>query len=156
MALQLIAEPAPDHVLSTASLTEIIQSAWVIDQPDDFSVSLIWANEHLSAELNQQYRQKNKPTNVLSFPMFEQADLSAGVLMPGMSAMPLGDIVVCLPVLQHEASTQGKTLDHHLTHLLIHAMLHLQGYDHVDDAEAEIMEALEVQLLAKHGICNPY
>ena len=97
--------------------------------------------------LNMQYRGIDKPTNVLSFP----AEFPEGVDIPF-----LGDIVICAPVVELEAKTQNKVLEDHWAHMLIHGVLHLLGYDHIADDEAEIMEALEVKYLALLGIASPY
>ena len=97
--------------------------------------------------LNQQYRNKNKPTNVLSFP----ADLPEGVNIP-----LLGDIVICADVVEEEATRQGKTNHNHWAHMIIHGTLHLLGYDHMSGDDAEKMESLEITLLQKLGIDSPY
>ncbi|RPJ67161.1 rRNA maturation RNase YbeY [Alteromonas sediminis] len=100
-----------------------------------------------SQELNSTYRGKNKPTNVLSFP-FEH--------VPDVPIPLLGDLVICVPVIIREASEQNKTLQAHFAHMIIHGTLHLLGYDHIQDEEAEEMESLEIQLLAELGIDDPY
>ena len=100
-----------------------------------------------SAELNGHYRHKQGPTNVLSFP----ADLPEAVDIP-----LLGDLVICAPVVAREAHEQDKTLDAHWAHMLVHGTLHLLGYDHIDDADAAAMEALETRILAGLGFPNPY
>ena len=100
-----------------------------------------------SAELNKQYRHKQGPTNVLSFP----ANLPEGI---GLNL--LGDLVVCAPVVEREALEQQKPLAHHWAHIIIHGVLHLQGYDHVHDDEAEVMENREIKLLQTLNINNPY
>jgi len=97
--------------------------------------------------LNRQYRGKDGATNVLSFP-FEG--------MPGVVTEQLGDIVICAPVVAAEAVTQGKSLQAHWAHIVIHGVLHLLGYDHHRDAEAQTMEALETSLLASLGFPDPY
>lgn len=97
--------------------------------------------------LNQQYRHKQGPTNVLSFP-FEAP--------PGVDADLLGDIVICAPVVQREALTQGKDARAHWAHLTVHGVLHLLGYDHVEMAHAEAMESLEKQVLGELGFGDPY
>ena len=97
-------------------------------------------------ELNHTYRGKDKPTNVLSFP----ADIS----LP--EADLLGDVVICAPVVAQEARVQGKTYGDHFAHMVVHGVLHLGGHDHEDEREAEVMEALEVQILAELSIANPY
>ena len=105
-----------------------------------------------SHELNLQYREKDKPTNVLSFP----SDIPEEMLSL-LDAEPLGDLVICIPVVLQEATEQQKTPINHFTHLLVHGVLHLLGYDHeTSEAEAEEMEALEIEILKKLGIANPY
>ena len=100
-----------------------------------------------SQQLNSQYRQKDKPTNVLSFP-FEVPE--------GIELNLLGDLVVCASVVEQEAKEQNKVLFHHWAHMIVHGCLHLLGYDHINDADADEMEALEVKILAKLAISNPY
>jgi probable rRNA maturation factor len=97
--------------------------------------------------LNQRYRGKPGVTNVLSFPYEPR---------PGVNAGLLGDVVVCAPVAAEEALRQGKPHEAHWAHLVIHGVLHLQGYDHHHEQEAGRMEALETQLLADLGFANPY
>lgn len=104
-------------------------------------------DEAESAELNGQYRQKQGSTNVLSFP-FEAP--------PGFETDHLGDLVVCAPVVEREAQEQGKALEAHWAHLVIHGMLHLQGYDHIDERDAAVMEAEEIALMRDLGYPNPY
>lgn len=111
-------------------------------------VSLVLANDDFVHQLNKQYRGKDKPTNVLSFPSpaeYQEMDIWLA-----------GDIVVSLETLEREALEQGKSLEAHFTHLLIHGCLHLKGYDHILDEEAEEMEALEIDLMKKLGYDNPY
>jgi probable rRNA maturation factor len=100
-----------------------------------------------SAALNQQYRHKTGPTNILSFP-FEAP--------PGIELAMLGDLVMCVPVIVQEALQQAKPVEHHWAHITVHGVLHLLGYDHIDDAEAEQMEALEIEILQQFNIPNPY
>ena len=100
-----------------------------------------------SQQLNHQYRDKDYPTNVLSFP----ADLPPELELP-----LLGDLVVCAPVVTTEALEQKKAPQAHWAHMLIHGILHLLGYDHVDDSDAEKMEALETQLLTSLDYPPPY
>ncbi len=97
--------------------------------------------------LNKTYRHQDKPTNVLSFP-FEAP--------PQIQLPLLGDLVICHDVVVDEAHQQQKTIAQHWAHIVIHGVLHLKGYDHIDDSDAEIMEALEIQILDKLNICNPY
>jgi len=99
-------------------------------------------------ELNRAFRSKDKPTNVLSF-TYDDDD-------PESENDYLGDIVLCFPVIQAESDEQRKPLEHHFAHLVVHGILHLCGYDHEKTVEAEEMEQLEVEILAKLNIENPY
>jgi len=111
-----------------------------------------------SQRLNNQFRGKNKPTNVLSFPGFEPDDLPAALAASANGGPPvmLGDIVVAAPVVTHEAVEQGKPVLDHFCHLLAHGLLHLLGHDHIEDTQAEKMEAIETVILSGLGISNPY
>jgi probable rRNA maturation factor len=100
-----------------------------------------------SQQLNQQYRGKNKPTNVLSFPF---------QCPPGIELALLGDLVISAPVVTTEAHQQGKSLTAHWAHMIIHGSLHLLGFDHINDSDAEEMEAEEILLLQQLGFTNPY
>ncbi len=102
--------------------------------------------------LNNNYRHKNQATNVLSFP-YEGFDFD----VPEELQLPLlGDLVICHEVVLEEAQQQGKTIDEHWAHMVVHGILHLQGYDHINDHEAEQMEALEVNILKQLNFPNPY
>lgn len=114
---------------------------------EEAEVSLYIVDEDESQELNAQYRGKDKPTNVLSFP----ADIPEEVGIP-----LLGDLVVCAPVVEREASEQSKSLEAHWAHMLVHGCLHLLGFDHVLDDEAEAMEALETEIITGLGFPAPY
>lgn len=105
-------------------------------------ISIVLADDAFVHNLNKQYREKDKPTNVLSFPAGE----------PGI----LGDIILAYETLKAEAAAQGKSFDHHLIHLTIHGILHLLGYDHESENEAEIMESMEIRILEFFGVENPY
>ena len=117
-------------------------------QDAELAVRVVAAEEMQS--LNCEHRQKDVPTNVLSFPIGEIQGL------PAAAGNFLGDIVVCAPVVSREAAEQGKNLNDHWAHMLVHGTLHLLGYDHQVDSEAAKMEALEQQVLARHGVANPY
>ena len=114
-------------------------------QDAELTVRVVGREE--SRALNKAYRGKDAPTNVLSFP----AELPEGIELP-----LIGDIVICAPLVAEEAGQQGKAPTDHWAHLTIHGVLHLLGYDHQDDAEAEEMESLETRLLATLGISDPY
>jgi probable rRNA maturation factor len=117
----------------------------------DAEVVIRIVDEAESRELNKQYRGIDKATNVLSFPMELPEELAAAV-----AESMLGDLVICAAVVAREAAEQHKPLPHHWAHMVIHGMLHLQGYDHIADNEAEAMESLEITLLQQLGINNPY
>ena len=115
---------------------------------EDYEVSLMLADDARIRELNSTWRGKDKPTNVLSFPAPEQPG--------GAGARHLGDIALAYETLARESEEESKEFAHHFAHLIIHGVLHLLGYDHEVEAEAEIMEALEVKALASLGIADPY
>jgi len=114
---------------------------------EEFELTIRIVDEIESAQLNQTYRHKKGATNILSFP-FEVPD--------GIELNLLGDLVICATVLEREATEQQKTLHHHWAHIVIHGTLHLLGYDHIEDAEAEEMETKEIELLQTLSIPNPY
>lgn len=118
-------------------------------EPVEITVRVVDAAE--SRELNREYRDKDKPTNVLSFP----GDIPDFV-REQLEVLPLGDLVICAPVMEQEAAEQGKPVREHWAHLTVHGVLHLLGFDHLEDAEAEAMEAMEIRALAALGIANPY
>ncbi|AQU81795.1 MAG: rRNA maturation RNase YbeY [Halomonas sp.] len=117
--------------------------------PDDErkELTIRFVDNSESQALNRDYRGKDKPTNVLSFP-FENP--------PGIDLPLLGDLIICHAVVAQEASEQQKSLTHHYAHMVIHGTLHLMGYDHIDEQEAEEMEQLERELLATLDIPDPY
>ena len=117
------------------------------DRRDDVELVVRLVDEAEMTALNQRYRGKSGVTNVLSFP-YEP--------LPGISSGLLGDIVVCAPVVAEEAVRQGKSLDAHWAHLVMHGVLHLRGYDHHHDPDAYRMETLETELLAGLGFADPY
>ena len=106
-------------------------------------------------QLNRDFRGKDKPTNVLSFPQV-QDDLLEGLANSDDGEILLGDIVLARETCAREAYEKGISLEDHATHLIVHGTLHLVGYDHMDDASASAMEALEVKALASLGLANPY
>lgn len=117
------------------------------DQAQDSEIVIRLVDDEESAALNQQYRHKSGPTNILSFP-FEAPE--------GIEMDLLGDLVICVPLIDKEAEQQRKLPEHHWAHITIHGVLHLLGYDHIEESEAEEMEALEIKLLNMLNITNPY
>ncbi len=119
------------------------------------TVSLLFTSDAEVHTLNREWRAKDKPTNVLSFPMLERADLVA--LKPDGPPEMLGDIAIAFETCACEAGEKGVSLEHHTAHLIIHGLLHLAGYDHEQSpAAATEMEALEIKALASMGIADPY
>lgn len=115
------------------------------DQKQEVGIRIVDAAE--ITQLNKTYREKDVPTNVLAFAVETPA---------GVTQNYIGDVIICAPVVTQQAVEQQKSVESHWAHLTLHGILHLQGYDHVVDADAEIMENLEVQLMAKLGYPNPY
>lgn len=126
---------------------EIWVEAALQQRMSEAELSVRIVDEDESQALNLQYRGKDKPTNVLSFP----CELPDGVELP-----LLGDLVICAQVVAKEALEQGKVLHAHWAHMVVHGTLHLLGYDHIEDGEAEEMEAIEIQVLLELGYPNPY
>jgi probable rRNA maturation factor len=114
-------------------------------KPAELAIRIVDTDE--GRALNRDYRNKDYATNVLSFP----AELPPGVALP-----LIGDLAICAPMVLREAAEQGKRPRDHWAHLTIHGVLHLLGYDHIDEGEAEVMEALETRILAGLGITDPY
>lgn len=119
------------------------------------SVLLRVVDSDESADLNQNYRDKSGPTNVLSFPN-DVPEFMLGIAELNEQNSHLGDLVICDSLLQKEAAEQAKPVVSHWAHLIIHGVLHLQGFDHIDDTEALEMEALEIKILEQLGFANPY
>ena len=117
---------------------------------DDVAIDLLFTSDARIAEINGQWRGKASPTNVLSFPV------SAAIPVPEGEPRPLGDIALAYGVVSREAIEQKKPVSHHITHLIVHGVLHLLGYDHENDDEAGAMEAREIMILAELGMENPY
>lgn len=127
-----------------------------------FEISLLGCDDARISALNGEFREKPIPTNVLSWPAEDLAADAAGdppaLPEPGPEGMPqeLGDIAIAYETCTREAGEQGKPFADHVTHLLVHACLHLLGYDHIKPADAALMEGLEVEILATLGLADPY
>lgn len=147
--LQLACENEQD----LPSVTELEQwvsatiNAGCDKQRDEAELTVRIVESEESQQLNHQYRHKNKPTNVLSFP-FQNP--------PGITLPLLGDLIICKEVVEKEAIEQQKPLLAHWAHMLIHGTLHLLGYDHIDEDEAETMESIETKLMIELGYSDPY
>ncbi|MDO6711664.1 rRNA maturation RNase YbeY [Aliiglaciecola sp. 2_MG-2023] len=124
-----------------------VKFALADQQIDETELTIRIVTPEESQNLNATYREKDKPTNILSFPFEAPAEIKLNLL---------GDLVVCADIVEKEAEQQNKLLSDHWAHMIVHGSLHLLGFDHVDDQDAEIMESLEVQILTKLGIDDPY
>lgn len=144
---------APELALKRAYLKKVIETTLRhLDVKQDCEIGIACVDLDQSQQLNLEYRRKDKPTNVLSFP----SEIPEEIL-PMLAARPLGDLVICIPVVLQEAAEQQKVPVEHFTHMLAHGTLHLLGYDHeISDEDADEMEALEIEILAKLGLNNPY
>lgn len=131
--------------------SEIQMTNWIENSafPEtDYSISVRVVAKKEGQTLNQQFRDKDYATNVLSFP-FDPPPIP-------MTIIHLGDLVLCKPIIEKEALEQHKLVNDHWAHMIIHGTLHLQGYDHNSSQQATIMEGLEISLLKELGISNPY
>ena len=143
-----LARKAAEAAIAESAYPELAE----LDRPVEISVSLT-GDDQVRA-LNAKWRGKDKPTNVLSFPMADERDLIRANVV--VSELLLGDIVLARGVCEAEAAEKGVTIEQHATHLIVHGTLHLLGYDHHDDRDASDMEAREVRALQQLGIANPY
>lgn len=133
--------------------TKAIQKSGIDKKTKIIEVSILLTGDDFIKELNSNYRSKDKPTNVLSFPSY---DFEAGHYENLDNYVVLGDIILAFETIKKEAIEQEKTFINHLLHLVVHGTLHLLGYDHIDDVDAEVMESLEISLLTDMGVENPY
>ncbi|QGZ72034.1 rRNA maturation RNase YbeY [Aeromonas hydrophila] len=141
-----LASASTDGLPSEAQLQGWLDGT-ILGFQQEAEVTVRIVDEAESNELNLTYRGKDKPTNVLSFP-FEAP--------PGLELPLLGDLVICRQVVEHEAAEQSKPLMAHWAHMVVHGSLHLLGYDHIEDDEAEEMEALERDIMQELGFADPY
>lgn len=143
--LEALAERAARAALAIAGLPQ-----------DGWEIALLACDDARIASLNADFRGKPAPTNVLSWPAEELAPENPGAIPPAPEGPELGDIAIAFETCEAEARERGIAFADHVTHLTIHAVLHLLGYDHIDDADAALMEGLEIKALASMGIQNPY
>lgn len=157
IAIDVIDEGWPDGTdwdAITAHAVEAALAALSLDLTDTVEVSVRLTTDAEVQALNCNYRGKDRPTNVLSFPMLDAEEVAA---LPG-SPLPtlLGDIVLAHETCAREAMEKGVSLDAHVAHLIVHGTLHLLGYDHIDDDDAQEMEAIETAAMAALGLHAPY
>ena len=119
----------------------------IFEEKDDIELTIRFVDEKESAELNKQYRNKKGPTNILSFPFEVPAEIELNLL---------GDLVICSDIVKREAVEQNKQELAHWAHMVVHGTLHLLGYDHLTDAEADVMEDKEIKILSQLGYTDPY
>jgi len=148
--VERLVEAAARAAFEAAERPEILDGAPV-------EMSLVLADDALVQTLNRDYRDRDKPTNVLSFALLDDLGDTDDVLDrdEGMPIL-LGDVILAFETVRREAFEQGKSFEDHLTHLVIHGVLHLLGYDHQSDPDADRMERLETSILARLGIADPY
>jgi len=140
-----------DPALPPASAFRIWARAALADHPSEVELTVRVADESESRQLNREFRGKDRPTNVLSFPF----EMPEG--MPAAEAgHHLGDLLICAPVVEREASEQRKTPAAHWAHMVVHGVLHLRGFDHEDQADAQRMEDKEREVLDGLGFSDPY
>lgn len=156
-AARAVALPADERLPTPANFAHWAETALLqVNRADaiaEQSICIRVTDEAESRTLNRDYRNQDKPTNVLSFPAQLPEALSQ---VSADEPLPLGDLVLSLPVVLKEARLQGKTLQNHLAHLVMHGTLHLLGYDHEAEDDAQLMESIEIAALAQCGIDNPY
>lgn len=141
--------------IETLALETVHMAMQMVDLPEPLQgrameISVALANDDLIRILNREYREKNSPTNVLTFATLDEGELQSE------DPVNLGDIVLSYQTVRRESQEQEKFLQDHVAHLLVHGTLHLLGYRHQDDDEANIMETLEIRILEKLGVQNPY
>lgn len=144
--------PNAEDVCARVAAITLGAAAALVDLPAErLEVSLLLTSDAQVRELNREYREQDKPTNVLSF-----AALDEDSPIPPDGPILLGDVIIARETCLREAAEEDKKLSHHLSHLVVHGVLHLLGYDHMEDDEAEEMESLERSILAGIGVPDPY
>ncbi|NNC98903.1 MAG: rRNA maturation RNase YbeY [Gammaproteobacteria bacterium] len=151
MAPGSMEEPEAEEPPSSSLLTDWARAAYANVSTDPAEVTIRLVDKSEMRTLNRDYRGRDKATNVLSFPFRMEAGAD-----PGLDFSLLGDIVICHPVVRAEALTQQKSVADHYAHMVTHGMLHLCGYDHQQESDAQRMEALETRILEFSGIADPY
>ena len=161
MTVDCLIEDDRWNALDLAALAEAATDATLAElglEPSVWEISLMGCDDARIAALNADFRGKPTPTNVLSWPSDERGVAVAGEMpvAPDPADPELGDIAIAWQTCEAEAQAADKPMAEHVTHLIVHATLHLLGYDHVRDADAALMEGLETQILGKMGLDDPY
>ncbi|MBZ4023527.1 rRNA maturation RNase YbeY [Rhodobacter sp. TJ_12] len=164
MQIEIDIEDPRWDALDLGARAQAAAAAVLADQgiaPEGVILSVLGCDDARIAELNAEFREKPLPTNVLSWPAEERGAADPGVAPapPGpdvFGEIELGDIAIAYDTCAREAEAAGKSVHDHVTHLMVHGVLHLLGYDHIRDLDAQLMEAVEVRILAALGVENPY
>lgn len=166
MEIDILIDDAPEwEAIDLPPLAEAAFGATLDDlglEPQQFALSILACSDARIATLNTEFRGKPMPTNVLSWPSDERAPANPGEMphlpQPNPTGPPaeLGDLAIAFQTCEREAADAGKPLPHHITHLIVHAVLHCLGFDHETDADADLMEGIETRILARLGIPDPY
>ena len=141
-----------DFIQNIFNIT-IAELGYILNKKNMIELSITLTNDINIQKINCEYRGVNKPTNVLSFPLFEREFLKE---YNKSKYICLGDIILSIETIINEASGQNKDFINHLTHLIVHSLLHLFGFDHIEEEDADLMEGLEIRILEKLNIKNPY
>lgn len=149
-------DEAVSAVLRLAAYNAVLACVRSDLPPIELYLRVVGADD--SQQLNNEYRGKDKPTNVLSFPAIEPGFIDTAIrqALEGGPPLMLGDIIIAAPVIVEEAKAQKKHVNDHLAHMVVHGVLHLFGHDHIDDQDAQVMEDLERLILSGVGIADPY
>lgn len=147
--------------LSTKAVESVFKYVFPNINPEKFEISIFLTDNSNIKSINKAYRNKDSATNVLSFPFFDNLrsgldEVSDLINDPKVESLSLGEIIASIEKCNKEAEDQGKNYKDHFLHLIIHSMLHILGYDHIDDSDAEEMESIEIKILKQNNVENPY
>ena len=162
MALETLIEDTRWDEAGLEALVDVAERATLAYLGLDHEVcegSVLGCDDEKITELNTQFREKDKATNVLSWPAAERATPNMRPPLPEPDfdgSVELGDIAISFDTCAREAEAAGTPFEHHITHLIVHGLLHVLGYDHITDADADIMERIETEILASLGVPDPY
>lgn len=147
---------AEDVARDAMMLTFAMADTPAVIKGSDLEFSVVLTDDETIAALNRDYRGKDQPTNVLSFAALDAAEDADFTPPQAGQAWAIGDVILAFETIEREALEQNKSMRDHFAHLVVHGTLHLLGYDHEDSHEADIMESLEIRILKKYGVKNPY